>query len=655
MNDQKSNYYTQLILKALLNKEMVTTGQLAEEIGLSEKTIRTKVEVINNMLLDNQLGEICKKPRIGIWLNADAQQRLKLNSLINNSTNMDVLQNDQVRTATALKLILKSTKNNTLTTKQLASQLYLSVPTTLKVINDCRSWLKLFNIELNVVRNKGLELAYNEVSYRLALKHFILKFDTETNVEESILFFMPGLDLDAIRRGIMETEKEWSFEFAEESFNEVLVYASLAIYQNQQENGRKLKFSDEELEMLQKYNEYSFAEAIFKKLGAHFNMTLPTEEKAFLSIQILCFKLIDSGYSADSGEVLREYDNKLQEFVRKIISVVSNVLNVDLTHDDALYHGLLIHMRPTLFRLRYERGHTNGLTSYIKTEYKKTFRVAWLISVLFEEYFDLKVSEDELGYIVLYIQSALERNENPVRTMLVSASGMGINQMLCDKICRSSSLIHSVKVVSVHDFKIEKVTDVDLILTTRELQLNDPRIVEIDDFLSDASIQKINHWIRNTILNKVSEAQFDADCHQLFEPDLIFTHLKIDDKPALLKYLCDHLVRKGYVTRKYVKTVLDREAFTPTSIGNGVAIPHGDQNEINEARVVIATLEKPILWDSEMVDVIFLLVVKMTNDFESRRTQAFYKQYIKLVGTDEQVNVLRNFQTNVDFYKYLIK
>lgn len=100
--------------------------------------------------------------------------------------------------------------------------------------------------------------------------------------------------------------------------------------------------------------------------------------------------------------------------------------------------------------------------------------MAWLISVLFEEYFDLKVSEDELGYIVLYIQSALERNENPVRTMLVSASGMGINQMLCDKICRSFSLIHSVKVVSVHDFKIEKVEDVDLILTTRELGLHDP-------------------------------------------------------------------------------------------------------------------------------------------------------------------------------------
>ena len=56
-----------------------------------------------------------------------------------------------------------------------------------------------------------------------------------------------------------------------------------------------------------KRQEYSFAEAIFKKLGAHFNMTLPTEEKAFLSIQILCSKLIDSGYSADSGEVPVSY------------------------------------------------------------------------------------------------------------------------------------------------------------------------------------------------------------------------------------------------------------------------------------------------------------------------------------------------------------
>ncbi len=55
MNDQKSNYYVQLILRILLNHEIITTVQLADEIGLSEKTIRTKIEDINYMLEEKKL------------------------------------------------------------------------------------------------------------------------------------------------------------------------------------------------------------------------------------------------------------------------------------------------------------------------------------------------------------------------------------------------------------------------------------------------------------------------------------------------------------------------------------------------------------------------------------------------------------------------
>ena len=151
------------------------------------------------------------------------------------------------------------------------------------------------------------------------------------------------------------------------------------------------------------------------------------------------------------------------------------------------------------------------------------------------------------------------------------------------------------------------------------------------------------------------KVHFHAACHQLFEPDLIFVHQKVKDKAELLNLIGKKLVKKGYVTNKYIQTVFDRENITPTSIGNGVAIPHGDQNEINEAKVAIATLQEPILWDSEKVDVVFLLVVKMSNEFEANRTQMFYKQYIKLVDSDEKVNILRSIESNVDFYTYLVQ
>lgn len=45
----------------------------------------------------------------------------------------------------------------------------------------------------------------------------------------------------------------------------------------------------------------------------------------------------------------------------------------------------------------------------------------------------------------------------------------------------------------------------------------------------------------------------------------------------------------------------------------------------------------------------------MSNEFEINRTQKFYKQYIKLVDNDEKVDILRNINSSVDFYRYLIQ
>lgn len=655
MNDKKSQYYTQAILKTLLNTEMVTTVQLAEEIGLSEKTVRTKVDSINDYLRSNHLGEICKKRRIGIWLDATDEQKVEIQKLVLNNQSIDHLQSDHTRMYTALRYLLKTSKHNRLTTNQLADLMYLSVPTTLKVLSDCKDWLKLFDVELNVIRNKGFELVCSESQYRIAVKHFILRFTHQETLDEIIQYFTPSLNLDGVKRCIIDTETEWGFEFAEESFNEIYVYLALSIYRRQLDVQNEIRLSDDELRMLQTYNEYSFAEAILKKASEQFGLRVTMAEIGFISIPILCSKMIDPGYNAAAGDIIREYDNRLQEFVKKIISVVSEVLNVDMTRDEMLFHGLLIHLKPAIFRLRYEKNQSNGLKGYIKSEFKQAFRVSWLISVLFEEHFDLMINEDELSYITLYIQSALERNKKPINTVLVTRTSMGVNQMLCEKIKRTFPLIEDIKVVSAHDFHLDNFKHAEMIIATRELNAKDSRIVEVDEMLSENSVRKINHKIRSLSAHTVqSKVQFDPLCHTLFEPDLIFTHLDVDNKQELLELLTSKLLKKGYVTRKYLSTVLNREMATPTSIGNMVAIPHGDQSEINEAKIVIATLKHPILWDTEMVDVIFLMAVKMTNDFEIRRTQLFYKQYIHLVNTDKDVDVLRKFNSNTDLYRYLI-
>ena len=50
---------------------------------------------------------------------------------------------------------------------------------------------------------------------------------------------------------------------------------------------------------------------------------------------------------------VKKYDNKLVDFVDRMLKVIRDILDVDLTSDEKVKESLIIHLRPTIFRLRY--------------------------------------------------------------------------------------------------------------------------------------------------------------------------------------------------------------------------------------------------------------------------------------------------------------
>ena len=112
---------------------------------------------------------------------------------------------------------------------------------------------------------------------------------------------------------------------------------------------------------------------------------------------------------------------------------------------------------------------------------------------------------------------------------------------------------------------------------------------------------------------------------------------------------------KGDVTEHYLASVLERENATTTSIGRGIAIPHGNMAENNEARVAVAILAEPVDWYGEPVDVVFLLGVKMTSSFEIKKTKQFYKDFLVLTENDENLETLKTFNSALEIYQYFIR
>ncbi len=114
-----------------------------------------------------------------------------------------------------------------------------------------------------------------------------------------------------------------------------------------------------------------------------------------------------------------QYDKNLEHFVKLVIETIGDLLEADLSGDQMLYEGLLIHMRSAIFRMKYSTVAGDSISKYVKNEYKQTFLAAWSTSSLFEEYYDVQVTEDELAGIALYIQAAIirrKKGETPDRT-----------------------------------------------------------------------------------------------------------------------------------------------------------------------------------------------------------------------------------------------
>ena len=648
MIDRQKVY--RVIIKTLVESDTVTVASLCEAANVSDKTIRNCIADVNLELDNKGFGHIDSKQGTGIRLVANNADRVKLKNLIAENDTFDEDENNS-RLFKALKVILQNKKNQIITTNYLSNYLYLSAPTTLKVVQECRDWLDQFSVDLCVDKKDGISLHSDEVSYRLAVKHFLTKLVNKDEIDSQILYFMPSVDLGFVKKCIITAEKEWHLKLADESFNDTLVYVCLAIHRKSM--GKNIEIDKEESKLLKNHSEYGFARKVFEL--CEIDIEEFENEISFLSIQILCSKVIDCDFSRDTKKMLVDFNNKLDQFIEKLIIVISNVLNVDLTKDKDLVKGLQMHLRPCIFRLKYDRGQNCKLTEFVRNEYRRTFKISWIVSVLFEEYFDLKVTEDELNYIVIYIQSAIERNAKSLNVALVTSSGMGINQMIHDKLKRNFVEFKHIKVISFHEYSISKIEDMDLIITTNQLA-GDERIVEIDEFLSEDSIARIRNKISELDSKPLTEkSNFNVICHQLFEPDLIFTNMRFESLESVIKNMCEKLSEKGYVTKKYYKTVLDREEKNSTFIGNNCATPHGDQKEVNISKVCVTTLAQPIKWNEDMVDVVFLLVVKTDTALEIKKTQTFCREYLSLVETTEQVEKLRMFKNSIDLYKYLIQ
>lgn len=655
MKQDKNSLYYNRILKCLLSEKTYTVVQLSDNVGLSEKTIRTKINQLNDWMQISDLGSIKKKQGTGIWLDCSKDQMETIKEKIQAANDMDISADMESRNQQLTGKLLKLKPGEIITMQQLGDSLYLSPPTVAGMLRKVAPWFEKRNLQIASVRNKGICIAGDEYNYRIAIKDYILY--TMPDIMEALLgTYAPGIDIYRIRKMIVDAENAWRIELADISFNMVWIMTCLSLSRTY--TGGKNEFGQGEEDEVQHYNEYSFAETIYQRIELEYGIKILPDDLRLLSVLLLSARKIEGFSCLGDEEYTRQYEKDLGNFVKLVIETIDSVLDVDLSSDKTLYESLLIHMRSAVFRMKYSTTTSESISKYVKSEYKQTFLATWSTSNLFEEYYGVQVTEDELAGIALYIQASLIRlkKDQPLKALMVSRQGLASSQLMMEMMKYSIPEIADIKAVSHHDFKISQYPDVDLIISSVPFNKEDPRLVMIGERMSEDNVEKVKKKVKEIRKNlPASTFRFNNLCHQLFDVDLIFLKPSAADKDDLLRQMVNRLEEKGDVTSKYLESVYDREKATTTSIGHGIAIPHGNMVEVNESRIAIAILDHPIEWSGDFVDVVFLLAVKMTSNFEIRRTKQFYKDFLLLTENDENMEIMKSLNSALEIYQYFIR
>lgn len=662
MRNFRNERCVQILETLLSTMKPVTTKTLSLQLKVSNKTVRNDLLKIEEFLSEHNYGKLEKKPRIGIWIDATEEGKFFLKDLLNKQKAYNNPFTSEERHLHIIKSLLQA--NDAIKMQVLANELYVSRVTVHKDLKDVEEWLNKYNLKLKRRQNYGIEIIGNEKEWRkvVSLLLSILKDKNEfkgiiINPQDinyhprighenyiQIKDLFPDINIRIIEEILMEAEKNMEFSLADDGFDSLVAHIAISLERLKQK--KDIKMNVKQLSVIVNHKEFEVAKRIAQRLEEEFNLKIPESEIGYISLHILGSKV---HHNFDSTiDLINNTDQNILQLAREIASLVGNILSVDLTRDEKLTIGLILHLRPALNRLKYELNLKNPLLKEIKQNYPSIFGASWATSVLFEKIFSVKVNEEEIGYISIHIGAALERLNKKVKAIVVCTSGVGTSQLVAVRLENTITDLEILDIVSSYDISKTYQVNFDIIISTVSLRHVTKPIIKISPFVSDSDISRIKEAIKNIKKARRShKEELDNTLFSLMDESLIFMNLSPKNYNEVIKTMGKTLIERGYVEPRFTDDCLAREKITSTAVGNMVAIPHTVQDYVMQPAVALAILKEPIQWGESKVDIVLMLALK----FESGSyTRDFFRKFYSIISDVKILNEIRSCQTPKSIY-----
>ncbi|GAA0746621.1 PRD domain-containing protein [Clostridium oceanicum] len=129
-------------------------------------------------------------------------------------------------------------------------------------------------------------------------------------------------------------------------------------------------------------------------INERLNVKLPKDEAGFICLHI------QAGITKQEVSQSLEYTKKIS----KVMELISKLTKTKVSKQSLSYMRTLTHINFMIERVKNHKPIRNELLSSIKREMNYEFSIAIKVAMLIERLFNIKIPEDEMGYIALHLK-----------------------------------------------------------------------------------------------------------------------------------------------------------------------------------------------------------------------------------------------------------
>lgn len=569
------------IIKILLNSvEPVSSLALSQEIGCSTKTIQNEIKEVNKELKNCEIVSI---RGIGYKIEGNLDDI--------DIKNSDLYDYDRVEYIIKKIINISSTDKDTIKLEDLADSMYVSLSTVKNDLKEVKKILNEYNLKISSKHKQGICIEASEED----IIKFIINYSNKVNNSLSIKDFLNNNiieNLFSIKKILLDTLNYENMILTDNEFKNIVNYISIYLSRNNT-------------------NQSDFIKEYIKKYKSKKEKPISEDE------QLLIRKAI-------------------KEFCRDLNIATSINLSHDKIFEECLFNHICnLYKRADLGINQYEI--TAG---EIKLKYPFAFELGKIAKKTIEKNLNMEISEDEVENIALHIGGALERidkrDEKKVyKTIIVCTSGVGTSMLIKSKLENIfKGKLEIIKVIPSYLIDYVNVLDIDFVISTVEVNLENINVIKVSPMLTDKEIKLIEKYI------ETENVYIDLDIQNLFSSELFFKDIKAETRSQVIDIMSKKLVEKGYIDDTMRQSYFERETIATTEIGNMVAIPHGANGEVYENKVAIGILKEPISWEVGKVRLVIMLALDKEKilDYED----VFSKIYKRVDSIAKVISICEN-------------